>query len=79
MGPLSLAAARQMFKAFYGHDGIERYSPRTGAELQQMFSTLPAAAAEAELASGAAAPSVTATAAATAAAPPPRPPDRRRK
>ena len=79
VGPLSLAAARQMFKAFYGHDGIERYSPRTGAELQQMFSTLPAAAAEAELASGAAAPSVTATAAATAAAPPPRPPDRRRK
>lgn len=50
VGPLSLASARQMFKAFYGRDGIAHYTPRTGAELQQMFSTLTADAAEAELA-----------------------------
>ena len=50
VGPLPLACARQMFKAFYGRDGIEQYVPRTGAELQQMFSTIPADAAEAALA-----------------------------
>lgn len=50
VGPLSLASARVMFKAFYGRDGIGAYTPRTGAELQQMFSTLTAEAAEAELA-----------------------------
>lgn len=50
VGPLSLASARQMFRAFYGRDGIAAYSPRTGAELQRMFSTLSADAAEAELA-----------------------------
>ena len=49
VGPLSLASAREMFRAFYGRDGIDAYSPRTGAELQQMFSTLSAEAAEAEL------------------------------
>lgn len=50
IGPLSLDSARAMFRAFYGRDGITRYSPRTGAELQQMFSTMPADAAEAKLA-----------------------------
>lgn len=51
MGPLSLAAARQMFKAFYGRDGMQagHYTPRTGAELQQMFSLLGADDAEREL------------------------------
>ena len=49
VGPLSLESARQMFKAFYGRDGIDGYSPRTGAELQQMFSTMSAEDAEAEL------------------------------
>jgi chaperone BCS1 len=50
VGPLSAASARQMFKAFYGRDGLDAYVPRTGAELQQMFSTLSAEAAEAALA-----------------------------
>lgn len=50
IGPLPIASARAMFKAFYGRDGITAYAPRTGAELQQMFSTLSAEAAEAELA-----------------------------
>jgi chaperone BCS1 len=50
VGPLSLASARAMFKAFYGRDGITAYTPRTGAELQRMFSTLEAGTAEAELA-----------------------------
>ena len=50
IGPLSLASARQMFKAFYGRDGIAAYAPTTGATLQQMFSTMSAEAAEAELA-----------------------------
>ncbi len=50
VGPLSLASARAMFRAFYGSDGITHYTPHTGAELQQMFSTLDAAAAEAMLA-----------------------------
>lgn len=50
IGPLSLDSARQMFEAFYGRPGIAAYSPRTGAELQQMFSTMTAEAAEAELA-----------------------------
>lgn len=49
VGPLSLESAREMFKAFYGRDGILSYSPRTGAELQQMFSTMTAEDAEAEL------------------------------
>ena len=49
IGPLSLQSARQMFKAFYGRDGIGKYSPRTGAELQQLFSTMTADAAEAKL------------------------------
>jgi chaperone BCS1 len=49
VGPLSLESARQMFRAFYGRDGIDRYSARTGAELQQMFSTMTAEEAEAEL------------------------------
>ena len=49
VGPLSLECARQMFRAFYGRDGIDGYSPRTGAELQQMFSTLTAEHAETEL------------------------------
>lgn len=50
VGLLSLESARAMFKAFYGRDGISAYTPRTGAELQQLFATLPAEAAEAELA-----------------------------
>jgi chaperone BCS1 len=49
VGPLSLESAREMFRAFYGRDGIDGYSPRTGAELQQMFSTMTAEGAEAEL------------------------------
>jgi mitochondrial chaperone BCS1 len=49
VGPLSLESARQMFRAFYGRDGIDRYSARTGAELQQMFSTMTAEEAETEL------------------------------
>lgn len=53
VGPLSLESARVMFKAFYGRDGITGYTPRTGAELQRMFSTLAAEASEAELAQGA--------------------------
>lgn len=55
VGPLSQASARQMFRAFYGRDGVDAYSPRTGAELQQMFSTMTAEEAEAKLASAAAA------------------------
>lgn len=50
VGPLSLESARAMFKAFYGRDGIHAYTPRTGAELQQMFSTQSADVSEAELA-----------------------------
>ena len=50
IGPLSLDSARQMFRAFYGREGIAAYAPRTGAELQQMFSTMTAEQAEAELA-----------------------------
>lgn len=58
IGPLSLESARQMFKAFYGRDGLGKdgivtYAPRTGAELQQIFSTKTAEAAEAELSRGA--------------------------
>ena len=52
IGPLSLASARAMFRAFYGRDGITGYTPRTGAELQRLFSTMTAEAAEAELARG---------------------------
>lgn len=55
VGPLSRACARQMFKAFYGRDGIDAYVPRTGAQLQQMFSTHSAEAAESAVARGAAA------------------------
>jgi len=50
IGPLSLESARAMFRAFYGRDGIERYAPRTGAELQRIFSTMSAEEAERELA-----------------------------
>jgi mitochondrial chaperone BCS1 len=50
VGPLSRDSARAMFKAFYGRDGIDGYAPRTGAELQQIFSTMSADAAEAALA-----------------------------
>jgi mitochondrial chaperone BCS1 len=50
VGPLSLDSARAMFRAFYGREGIAGYTPRTGAELQQMFSTLSADEAEAALA-----------------------------
>ena len=50
VGPLSLASARHMFQAFYGRDGIHGYAPRTGAELQRMFSTQTAEVAEAALA-----------------------------
>ncbi len=50
VGPLSIESAKAMFKAFYGRDGISGYRPRTGAELQQMFSTMTAEAAEVELA-----------------------------
>ncbi len=50
IGPLSRDCARQMFRAFYGRDGIGAYAPRPGAFLQQMFSTMSADAAEAELA-----------------------------
>ena len=49
VGPLSIESARRMFTAFYGRGGIDGYSPRTGAELQQMFSTMTAEDAEAEL------------------------------
>lgn len=49
IGPLSAESARAMFRAFYGRDGVGDYSPRTGAELQQMFSTMRAEDAEAEL------------------------------
>jgi mitochondrial chaperone BCS1 len=35
-----------MFAAFYGREGIGAYTPRTGAELQQMFSTMTAEEAE---------------------------------
>lgn len=68
VGPLSRDSARQMFKAFYGRDGIDAYLPRTGAELQQMFSTLSAEAAETALARAAAAPLRTVSAPAEAAA-----------
>lgn len=50
IGPLSLEAARAMFRAFYGREGVAAYAPQTGATLQRMFSTLDAEAAEAELA-----------------------------
>ncbi|MFO1166816.1 MAG: AAA family ATPase [Rhodoblastus sp.] len=50
IGPLSLDCARDMFRAFYGRDGIAAYTPRTGAELQRLFSTKSAEQAEAALA-----------------------------
>lgn len=50
VGPLGVESARAMFRAFYGRNGIEAYASTTGAELQQMFSTMSAEAAEAELA-----------------------------
>jgi chaperone BCS1 len=50
IGPLSHDSARAMFRAFYGRDGLPVYTPRTGAQLQRMFSTMSAEAAEAELA-----------------------------
>ncbi len=50
IGPLDLTSARRMYKAFYGRDGIRTYSPRTGAELQVMFSTMTAEEAEVALA-----------------------------
>lgn len=49
VGPLSLESARAMFRAFYGREGIVGYTPRTGAELQRMFSTMSAEEAEEEL------------------------------
>jgi chaperone BCS1 len=49
VGPLSVESARAMFRAFYGREGISSYAPRTGAELQRMFSTMSAEEAEAEL------------------------------
>ncbi|SFK62129.1 AAA family ATPase [Methylocapsa palsarum] len=49
IGPLFVDSARRMFKAFYGRDGIHGYSPRPGAELQLMFSTMTAQDAETEL------------------------------
>ncbi|MBL8590552.1 MAG: AAA family ATPase [Methylobacteriaceae bacterium] len=54
IGPLSLASARAMFRAFYGREGIDAYAATTGAELQRLFSTMDADAAEAELARAAA-------------------------
>jgi chaperone BCS1 len=53
IGPLSVASARRMFKAFYGRDYTGDYSPRTGAELQVMFSTKTAEEAETALAASA--------------------------
>lgn len=53
IGPLQIEAAREMFRAFYGREGIAAYAPRTGAELQRLFSTATAEEAEAELARGA--------------------------
>jgi chaperone BCS1 len=50
IGPLPIESARAMFRAFYGRDGIESYHPRTGAQLQRMFSTMTAGAASAALA-----------------------------
>jgi chaperone BCS1 len=50
IGPLPVESARAMFKAFYGREGIGAYTPRTGAQLQRMFSTMTAEAAEAALA-----------------------------
>lgn len=50
VGPLSVESAREMFRAFYGREGIDAYRPRTGAELQRMFSTMSAEDAEAALA-----------------------------
>ena len=52
VGPLSLESARAMFRAFYGREGIGAYAPRTGAELQQMFSTMSAEEAEGMLGRG---------------------------
>jgi len=51
IGPLSQECAKSMFRAFYGRDGIAAYTPRTGAELQRLFSTKSAEEAEAALAS----------------------------
>lgn len=53
IGPLSHESARRMFRAFYGQDGVNVYAPRTGAELQLMFSTMTAQEAEAALAQAA--------------------------
>lgn len=53
IGPLSHESARRMFRAFYGQDGVNAYAPRTGAELQLMFSTMTAQEAEAALAQAA--------------------------
>ncbi len=52
VGPLPVECAREMFFAFYGREGVAAYVPRTGADLQRIFSTLPAEEAEAELARG---------------------------
>ena len=52
IGPLPAVCAREMFRAFYGREGIMTYFPRPGAELQRIFSTLTAEEAEAELARG---------------------------
>ena len=52
VGPLPIEAARDMFRAFYGREGIDAYAPRTGAELQRLFSTKSAEEAEALLAAG---------------------------
>ncbi|WP_036280867.1 AAA family ATPase [Methylocystis sp. ATCC 49242] len=49
VGPLPIESARAMFRAFYGREGIAGYTPRTGAELQQMFSTMSAEEVESEL------------------------------
>lgn len=53
IGPLTHESARRMFRAFYGQDGVNAYAPRTGAELQLMFSTMTAQEAEAALAQAA--------------------------
>jgi chaperone BCS1 len=53
VGPLPIDAARKMFRAFYGRDGIGDYVPRPGADLQRIFSTLSDVEAEDELARGA--------------------------
>ena len=50
VGPLPLESARAMFLRLPRTRGITAYAPQTGAQFQQLFSTMTAEKSEAELA-----------------------------